>query len=393
MFVEVAEFAGRIDEQRVEAAFGELGSGAHVAAEHEPQSMFLESARRILAAFDVAGNDDQKGIRILRLQLLENAGEYLLLARVGAAGNYDLPVGRDPDLGKQRGHVEQRTFVEFGRVEFQVADHLDRFRPEAEFTEAGGVGLVLAADSGKLGEDRAEDEAEPFVAAIGTVREAGVHQEDGDLPFECAPQEVGPNLRLDEDDGLRMDGRQRAHDRSTEIDGVVDRGDVRGQVLLEFTHARRRGCADNDLQVGHAGLDGLDELGADVDLADADGVEPDDVPVRQGLFDLRAVFSETLPESGAPVATAPHLQEVERRAQPEKDGEQCCVNYPHSMLLRPDAVPKNPRQGPASWSSDEDVTSLRRSYSRKDRIPASEFFSGTPIFARAAAANSAEAFR
>ena len=58
------------------------------------------------------------------------------------------------------------------------------------------------------------------------------------------------------------------------------------------------GGGDDELEIGHARLEGGDELGADVDLADADGVEPD-------AFSHRRVFAMKIAETVGPAFAVP----------------------------------------------------------------------------------------
>ena len=92
-------------------------------------------------------------------------------------------------------------------------------------------------------------------------------------------------------------------------------------MFLEFTHARGCGRADDDLHVGDPGLDRLDELGADVDLPDADSMQPDDVPVRQRLLDLGIKAAKPMAEILLPSPAPPHFKEVKWGTQAEENRE------------------------------------------------------------------------
>ena len=77
------------------------------------------------------------------------------------------------------------------------------------------------------------------------------------------------------------------------VNGVVNLADVRGQLGFEFAHAGGRGGGDDDLGVWQAAFDCADEMGADVDLPDADGVKPDALTIGQRLFDPRVMLAES----------------------------------------------------------------------------------------------------
>ena len=66
---------------------------------------------------------------------------------------------------------------------------------------------------------------------------------------------------------------------------IIDFADVRGHAAAQFAHAGGGGGGHHDFDIGHARLQRADELRAEVDLADADGVNPDDVAVGQRLFE------------------------------------------------------------------------------------------------------------
>src|SRR4051812_33890550 len=63
-------------------------------------------------------------------------------------------------------------------------------------------------------------------------------------------------------------------------------------------------------------------------------MKPDDVSVREGLFDFTIVIAEPLRETGTPAPAAPHFQEVIRRAQPETNQEQNIINKAHRQCRK-----------------------------------------------------------
>jgi len=93
---------------------------------------------------------------------------------------------------------------------------------------------------------------------------------------------------------------------------------VVGQAAFEFGHAGRGGGGDDDFDVRHPDFQGADELGAQVDFADADGMEPDDLPVGERLLEVGALIGKAFVETRPPVSAAPHPPKVIRRGNDKK---------------------------------------------------------------------------
>ena len=114
------------------------------------------------------------------------------------------------------------------------------------------------------------------------------------MPSRFARQmKVRPDFRLDQHDGLGIDRRQRAVDEFAAVNRIINFADVRGQPAAQLGHAGGRGGGHDDFEVRHARFERADELRAEIDLADADGVQPDDVAVGQRLFEAGVVFAQT----------------------------------------------------------------------------------------------------
>jgi hypothetical protein len=127
-----------------------------------------------------------------------------------------------------------------------------------------------------------------------------------------------------------VNGGECAADISAAVNRVIDFSDMIGQLFIQFTHPCGRGCGDDDLEVGHALLENADDLRADIDLADADGVHPNDISVGKRLFDFAIVDSESFEEAAHPIPAPPHAPEIIWRCQPEKKREQYVVKGAHS---------------------------------------------------------------
>jgi len=61
-------------------------------------------------------------------------------------------------------------------------------------------------------------------------------------------------------------------------------------------------------------------------------VGPEHVPIRNGLFELSAVFAKPLVETTLPIAPPPHSQEVIRRGQNKKNCKQDVVKDSQSAI-------------------------------------------------------------
>jgi len=48
-----------------------------------------------------------------------------------------------------RGHIQNPALGDYCGIELQTADHMNRFRPTAEFSQFGRILLVLGADAGQ----------------------------------------------------------------------------------------------------------------------------------------------------------------------------------------------------------------------------------------------------
>ena len=101
---------------------------------------------------------------------------------------------------------------------------------------------------------------------------------------------------------------------------------------MQLGHAGRGGGGDDNFEVRQARFQGANELRADIDFADADGVYPQDLAIGDRLLEFGVVLAETLGETLSPMAAAPHSHKVIWRGQREKDREQDVVKGTHSAL-------------------------------------------------------------
>ena len=118
-------------------------------------------------------------------------------------------------------------------------------------------------------------------------------------------------------------------DEGREINRVINFADVAGELALEVAHAGAGGGGDDDLEVGKPGFEGANEMGAKIDFADANGVNPEGLAVGDGLFELGVVKGKALAKTRLPVAPPPHPQEIVRGGQEKKHRKQYVVKETH----------------------------------------------------------------
>ena len=156
LLVEVAQFAGGVDQQAFHLARLEPGVHGDFAAKDKLHAARAQVLAHRLAALEVARHHHEKQIGEPPAQTEKLPGQDGLFTLVRAAADQQPGAFRDADLAQHRGHVEQTAFVQFGRVEFQAAHHLNGRLAAAEFAQPGGVRGVLRADASKRGEQLAE---------------------------------------------------------------------------------------------------------------------------------------------------------------------------------------------------------------------------------------------
>ena len=145
---------------------------------------------------------------------------------MGAAGDDQSGAGGHAQLAEHCGNVEHPTLIQPGRVKFQAAHHLDRFRAATQLAKPGGDGRALRADPGEGGEQRSKEKAESPVPAVGSVRETGVDQEQRNSLIAQPPDKVGPDFRLDQNNRFGVNHAQRPVHAFTVIDRVINLVDV-----------------------------------------------------------------------------------------------------------------------------------------------------------------------
>src|SRR6267142_4627679 len=100
----------------------------------------------------MARDKHEKQIRKTSAQAEELLGEDSILSFVGAPTDKQTGPGPDAELGKHTRDVQHPSLVQFCGVEFQAADHMDRFRTAAQLLKFGSVLFILRAYSGERGE-------------------------------------------------------------------------------------------------------------------------------------------------------------------------------------------------------------------------------------------------
>jgi hypothetical protein len=333
--VEVAEFAGGVDEEAIDLFARAAEIGAEFGAVGDAQAGSFEIFAGFLAAFHVARDDDEEELGKIFAEFLVNAAEDRFFAGVGAAGDENGISSADADLCEEGGDVYGGAFAESDAIEFEVANDAHGFRAGAEGEEAVAVGFILHADAGKSAEELAKEKSEPAIAAEGAIGEPGIHKKGWNATRTRAPEEVRPDFGFHQDDRFGIDDAEGAADVFAAIDGVVDFFDVAGETFAEFAHSGGGGGRDDDLEIREAGFERADEMGGHVHLADADGVDPEDVAIGEGLFEAGVEFAEALREAGLPVPPAGHSPKVVGRTAEEKERKKDVIPEPHPCFTQP----------------------------------------------------------
>jgi hypothetical protein len=90
-------------------------------------------------------------------------------------------------------------------------------------------------------------------------------------------EEIGPDLKLHEDDQVGTEGVERARDGGSEVERKAEDGGV-GSLAVELERAGVAGLGgggEDEVKVGTSGLKLLDESAGGVDFAEADSVDED----------------------------------------------------------------------------------------------------------------------
>ncbi len=142
------------------------------------------------------------------------------------------------------------------------------------------------------------------------------------------PEEIWPEFGFDQNKGAWAKGVQCPADGEVEIRGIVNFADGRRHQSLQFSHASGSGGGDNKLVVRKFWGEFAQQLSADADFADADGVKPD-AGFAAGAAQGGVIDSEALAETRLPIAAPPHFQEIKGRAEDEENREQNVINQTH----------------------------------------------------------------
>src|SRR5688500_13707181 len=111
------------------------------------------------------------------------------------------------------------------------------------------------------------------------------------------PEKIWPDFRFDQDNRLGSDHAERSAGVFLAIDRIVNLFDMAWKPLAQFAHPGRGGGGDDDFEVGHARFERTNQLSGDVHFAHADGVNPEHMPIRDGLFEAGGKSSEPLLET------------------------------------------------------------------------------------------------
>jgi hypothetical protein len=95
--------------------------------------------------------------------------------------------------------------------------------------------------------------------------------------------------------GLIVASARRTHFRRSKR--VIDLAHARRQPAAQLRHAGGGGAGDDDFDVGQARFQRPDQLGAKIDFANADRMQPEDAAVGQRLLERRIIVANRWPKS------------------------------------------------------------------------------------------------
>jgi nitrogen fixation negative regulator NifL len=331
-FVKPFQFARGVDDETIVRLGGLLEVRVDLGAKHEFDLFAPGEVHNLARALDVPRDDDQKQAWKSYLQIPEDIEQDFLLAGVRATSDEDRLRGRDADL------LEQLDGIDFlhigmghGDVILHVAGHVDAVTRNADGGEIVSVLRALRANECELVENLAGESAQTFVAPLGTLGHATVHEKQGHASARGHPDVVGPQLGFHEDDEVRLDQVVSAAHGPGKILRKVEQLDFLRQAFVGERVARRGRGGHDDTQVGKLALRGADEQERNVYFTNAHRLNP----TARFLFDsesfpqVRGIKTETLPEVFAVLAAFPHLVEEDRAQEHEAQRVHYCVEKPN----------------------------------------------------------------
>jgi hypothetical protein len=276
----------------------------------------------------VSRDEDEEKIRVLFAELLEDFSEEKFLALESAATEKNRCVHRNAEGFEDGAEIPGWARGGGGVVELDAAGGAEAGEINAERAPARLIGRLLQAEDVDLVENRGGDGADFTEAFFGARGEAGVDEEDRDAEFFRLAHAVGPDLGLDENEGARTDESHGATGDGEEVEGIVDWFEPGGFPRSGELKAGGGGGGEDELHGGISLAEGLDQFEGDVDLADADGVDPKAPGAGDLAFDAFGVDGETLPEFMPVFSAADHAEDEPWQHDDQHHGEEQIVEKP-----------------------------------------------------------------
>ena len=209
-------------------------------------------------------HEDQAHGRVLGKEHPMGVENDLLLAGMGAAG--------DPRWGAVEAGIGDAEWIRRQlRIELDAARHLHL--PGAQGTKPRRGIVVLAQHAADVLQRLAEQWRHAPIAAVGTLRQPRVDEEDRSAAAGGAPYQVRPQLGLHQ----HQTGRRGALQKTPNRPRIVVRGIAVGDVAQQGTHplaaGRRHGGYENGT-FRQTFLHGLDDRRRGVRLAGRNRVKP-----------------------------------------------------------------------------------------------------------------------
>ncbi len=244
---------------------------------------------------------------------------------MGAGAEEQPSLRRHPGRGEPGGELGLPRRGGGGRpgvVELHAAEDLDALHRDPEGGPARHIPVEGHGGAVEQREDRGDERARLAVAALGAGGKAGVGKQYGDAAAFRQPDEVRPDLGLDQHQGAGIDETQDAPGDPGQIDRVVDDGQGIRRLLRGDPITGRGGGAEDDGAVRRGGAQGLEQLQGDEDLAHADGVNPERTPAPEARADLRGKAAEPLGKVPRQPAPAQPLDQKGGQAHQEENGQE-----------------------------------------------------------------------
>jgi len=279
-------------------------------------------------ALGVPGHEHEFEIGDFRPERLRDLGDQEFLSVMGAPAEEDPSPIRHTGLGEPLIQLCTLLFDQSAvsdMVKFHTTGYDDVFPPDTEATPAVPVDLEGYGRTIEKRKDRFDERPELEISFLRSGREAGIDEQDWCSAIFQLSHQVRPDLGFDEDHARGADEPDDSRGNPRQINGIVNhREKVRLLFYSDSVTGRGRG-AEDDVLPGCGGPDGFDQLEGDEDFADADGVDPDRLPIPKAGERLGREIPQSLPEITSQASPSDPFDQKSGQPEKEDDGEEQIV--------------------------------------------------------------------